>query len=136
MEKILEDCKILLVCMGGLLGWLLGGFDSLIYALVAFVGLDYATGVLLAIHDKKLSSEIGFHGICKKIMIFTLIALGHVIDQYVIGTGSALRTMLIMFYLSNEGISIIENASEMSIPIPDKLKDVLQQLSKNNDEKK
>lgn len=136
MEKVLDGCKIALACMGGILGWLFGGFDSLIYALVAFVGLDYVTGVLLAIHDKKLSSEIGFHGICKKVMIFTLIALGHVIDQYVIGTGSSLRTMLILFYLSNEGISIIENASEMGIPVPNKLKEVLQQLSKNNEKKK
>ncbi|MVB12098.1 Bacteriophage holin family protein [Caprobacter fermentans] len=136
MEKVLDDYKIALACMGGVLGWLFGGFDSLIYALIAFVALDYVTGVLLAIREKKVSSEIGFHGICKKVMIFVLVTLGHVIDQYVIGSGSSLRTMLIMFYLSNEGISIIENASEMGIPIPDKLKDVLQQLSKKNDEKK
>lgn len=85
----------------------------------------------MAIREKKVSSEIGFHGICKKVMIFVLVTLGHVIDQYVIGSGSSLRTMLIMFYLSNEGISIIENASEMGIPVPDKLKGILQQLNKN-----
>lgn len=131
MEKVLDGCKIALACMGGVLGWLFGGFDSLIYALIAFVALDYVTGVLLAIREKKVSSEIGFHGICKKVMIFVLVTLGHVIDQYVIGSGSSLRTMLIMFYLSNEGISIIENASEMGIPVPDKLKGILQQLNKN-----
>ena len=121
--------------MGGVLGWLFGGFDSLIYALIAFVALDYVTGVLLAIREKKVSSEIGFHGICKKVMIFALVTLGHVIDQYVIGSGSSLRTMLIMFYLSNEGISIIKNASEMGVPVPDKLKGILQQLNKNSSKK-
>jgi toxin secretion/phage lysis holin len=136
MEKILDSCKILLACTGGILGWLFGGLDSLIYALIAFIGLDYVTGVLLAIHDKKLSSEIGFHGICKKAIIFILIALGYVVDQYIIGSGSSLRTMLIMFYLSNERISIIENASEMGVPIPDKLKGILQQLNKKSSKKK
>lgn len=131
MEKVLSSCKVTLALAGGVLGWLLGGFDSLIYALIAFVALDYVTGVLLAIHERKLSSEIGFHGICKKVMIFTLVALGHVIDQYVIGTGSSLRTMLILFYLSNEGISILENAGAVGLPFPQRLKDVIQQLSQN-----
>ncbi len=135
MEKVLDGCKIGIACMGGVLGWLFGGFDSLIYALIAFVALDYGTGVLVAIREKTVSSEIGFHGICKKVMIFTLVALGHVIDEYVIGTGSSLRTMLIMFYLSNEGISVIENASKMGVPVPDKIKVILQQLNKDNDKK-
>lgn len=134
MDKPLGNFKVILALSGGVLGWLFGGFDSLIYALIAFVVLDYVTGVLLAIHEKKISSEIGFRGISKKITIFILVAVGHVIDQYVIGTGSSLRTMLIMFYLSNEGISIIENAGAIGLPFPQKLKDVIQQLS--SDEKK
>ncbi len=131
MDDILNDCKIIFAFTGGVAGWLFGGFDSLIYALIAFAALDYATGVLLAIREKKLSSEIGFQGICKKVMIFVLVAVGHVIDQYVIGTGSSLRTMLILFYLTNEGISIIENAGAIGLPLPQKLKDAIKQLSQN-----
>lgn len=129
MDNIFNYCKIISAFAGGVLGWVFGAVDSLIYALIAFVALDYITGVLLAIHDKKLSSEIGFRGICKKAMIFALVAVGHILDQYVIGTGSSLRTMLIMFYLSNEGISIIENAGKIGLPLPQKLKDAIQQLN-------
>lgn len=132
MEKVLDSCKITLACMGGVLGGLFGGFDSLVYALIAFVALDYITGVLLAIHDRKLSSEIGFHGICKKGMIFVLVAVGHVFDQYVIGTGSSLRTMLILFYMSNEGISIIENAGKIGVPVPSKIKKIIRKLDEEN----
>lgn len=129
MDNVLYDCKIIFAFTGGIAGWLFGGFDSLIYALIAFVALDYVTGVLLAVHDKKLSSEIGFKGICKKAMIFALVAVGHVIDQHVICTGSTLRTMLILFYLSNEGISILENAGAIGIPLPQKLRDIIEQLN-------
>lgn len=108
---------------------MIGGFDSLIYALIAFVAIDYVTGVLLAVCEKKVSSDIGFKGIFKKIMIFVLVSLGNIIDQYIIGSGSSLRTMLIMFYLSNEGISIIENAGKIGLPLPQKLKDVIRQLN-------
>nr|WP_066640697.1 phage holin family protein [Desulfolucanica intricata] len=124
----------MLVLLGGVLGWLLGGFDSLAYALIAFVVIDYFTGVLLAIYEKKVSSTIGFKGIYKKVLIFALISLGNIIDQYIIGSGSSLRTMLILFYLSNEGISILENAAKMEVPFPQKLKDILQQIS-NTDKK-
>lgn len=113
------------------MGWLFGGFDSLIYAVIAFVAIDYITGVLVAIQNKKISSEIGFKGICKKVMIFLLIAIGSIIDNYIMTTGSTLRTMLIMFYLSNEGISILENAGQLGLPYPQKLKNVIQKL--NND---
>ena len=121
--------------VGGALGWLFGGFDSLIYALIAFVVIDYITGVFLAILIREVSSEIGFKGICKKAMLFIMVAVGNIIDNYVIGSGSSIRTMLIMFYLSNEGISIIENVALIGLPIPQKLKDVIQQL-KNTDDKK
>lgn len=134
VDMFLHDFKIMLALLGGVWGWLLGGVDSLFYALVAFVAIDYITGVLLAIYEKKVSSDIGFKGICRKILIFALIALGNIIDQYIIGSGSALRTMLIMFYLSNEGISILENAAKMEVPFPQKLKDVL--LKINDTDKK
>jgi toxin secretion/phage lysis holin len=134
MNEILDNFKIVLALSGGVLGWIFGGFNSLIYALIAFV-IDYFTGVLLAIYEKKLSSNIGFKGISKKVMMFALVALGNIIDQHIIGSGSSLRTMLIMFYLSNEGISIIENAGKMGLPLPQKLKDVIQQLNGSNDKK-
>lgn len=132
MEGCLNYIKTTIALAGGVLGWLFGGFDSLIYALVAFVSLDYVTGVLLAIVNKKVSSEIGFKGICRKVLIFILVALGNIIDRYVLCTGSTLRTMLIMFYLSNEGISIIENTGKIGLPIPEKLKNAIQQLKKKD----
>ena len=131
MRDFIDECKVGFAIIGGFLGWVFGGFDSLIYALIAFVALDYITGVLLAIHDKKISSEIGFRGICKKAMIFVLVAVGHILDKSIIGTGSSIRTMLIMFYLSNEGISILENSGATGLPLPQKLKDILQQLNGN-----
>ena len=129
MNTIIECCKIIFAFIGGVLGWIFGGFDSLIYALFTFVALDYITGILLAIHNKKLSSEIGFKGISKKILIFMVVSMGNVIDKYILGTGSALRTLVIMFYLTNEGISILENAGLMGLPIPEKLKNAIQQLN-------
>ncbi len=128
MDNILNYLKIGFAAIGGVLGWLFGGFDALIYALIAFVVIDYITGVLVAICKKNVSSEIGFKGISKKIMIFLLVALGNIIDQYVLTSGSALRTMIIMFYLTNEGISIIENAEKMGMPVPAKLKNTLKQF--------
>lgn len=129
MDTFLNNFKTMIVLLGGVLGWLLGGFDSLAYALVVFLAIDYITGVLLAIYEKKASSDIGFKGICKKGVIFTLVALGNIIDQHIFGSGSAFRTMLIMFYLSNEGISILENAAKMGVPFPQKLKDALLQIA-------
>lgn len=132
MNSITDYFKTALALLGGMLGWFLGGLDSLFYALIAFVALDYITGVLVAIHDKKVSSEIGFKGICKKFLIFMIVSMGNIIDKYILGSGSALKTLLIMFYLSNEGISILENAKLLGLPIPQKLKDVIQQLKKHD----
>ena len=121
--------------IGGVFGWILGGFDPLFYALIAFVALDYITGILLAVHNKKISSKIGFKAICKKILTFLIVSMGNIADKYILGSGSALRTLLIMFYLSNEGISILENAGLMGLPIPQKLKDVIRQLNHRGDSK-
>lgn len=131
MNEILNNYKILLSVSGGMLGCLFQGFDSLIYALLMFVFIDYVTGVLLAFHEKKVSSKIGFRGISQKIMIFVIVSLGNIIDHYIIGSGSSLRTMIIIFYISNEGISILENATSMGLKVPQKFKDVLQQIEKN-----
>ena len=120
--------QVIVVTAGGWLGWALGGFDGLLYALIAFVVIDYITGIMSAIIEKHLSSEIGAKGIFKKVLIFFLVGVAHIIDSQIIGDGSAIRTAVIFFYLSNEGISIIENASRIGLPVPEKLKDILAQL--------
>lgn len=100
----------------------------MLFALVAFVVIDYITGIMCAVVDKKLSSAVGFKGIFKKVLIFALVGVGHILDTRVIGAGSVLRTAVIFFYLSNEGISLLENAGHLGLPIPKKLKSILEQL--------
>jgi len=115
--------------LGGFLGWYLGGLDGFLYALIAFVAVDYITGVLRAIVEKQLSSRIGAHGIAKKVAIFLVVGIGHLIDFYLLGSdGAPLRTAVIFFYIANEGVSLLENATAIGLPVPDKLKDVLAQL--------
>ncbi len=133
MKSIWISVQLGLATIGGFLGWLLGGLDGFLYALVAFVVLDYITGIMCAVLDKSLSSEIGFRGIFKKVLIFSLVGIGHIIDQSVIGDGSVIRTAVIFFYLSNEGVSVLENAAYIGLPIPQKLKDVLEQLHHRDD---
>ncbi|MBQ3374114.1 MAG: phage holin family protein [Oscillospiraceae bacterium] len=128
MKEFWNTIQVLFTAVGGWLGYFLGGCDGLLYALLAFVVIDYITGVMCAIADHKLSSEVGFKGIAKKVLIFLLVGIGHIIDTHVIGTGSVLRTAVIFFYISNEGVSLIENAAHLGLPIPEKLKTVLEQL--------
>ena len=128
MKTIWVNTQLIFTAVGGWLGWFLGGFDGFLYALVAFVVMDYITGVMLAILEKRFSSTVGAKGIFKQVLIFTLVAIGHIIDSRIIGDGSIIRTAVIFFYLSNEGISILENASRIGLPIPQKLKDILEQL--------
>lgn len=134
MKEIWVWIQAALAAVGGALGWFLGGWDGFLYALLAFVVLDYLTGVLCAIADKKLSSEIGFKGISRKVLIFALVGVGNIIDSQVLGGSGAVRTAVIFFYLSNEGVSILENAGHLGLPIPEKLKAVLEQLHDRNDE--
>ena len=128
IDLIWAKVQIAITALGGWLGYFLGGCDGLLYALVVFSVLDYLTGIMCAILDHKLSSSVGFKGIFRKVLIFALVGVGHVLDQQVIGNGSILRTAVIFFYLSNEGISLLENASYLGLPIPEKLKVVLEQL--------
>ena len=114
--------------IGVAIGELLGSFDDLLYALIVFVVTDYTTGVLKAVAEKKLSSAIGFKEICKKVCIFTLVGVANVLDTHIIGSGCVLRSAVIFFYISNEGISIIENAARMGLPVPQKLQDMLHSL--------
>ena len=128
MKEFWNTVQLIFTAVGDWLGWFLGGCDGLLYALLVFVTLDYITGIMCAIADHKLSSEVGFKGICRKVLIFALVGIGHVIDAQIIGTGSVLRTAVIFFYLSNEGVSLVENAAHLGLPVPEKLKAVLEQL--------
>ena len=128
MKEIWNWIQIAFTALGGFIGWFLGGMDGFLYALIAFAVIDYITGVLCAISDKTLSSEVGFKGICRKVLIFTLVGIGNIVDVYVLGETGVLRTAVIFFYLSNEGVSLLENAAHLGLPIPEKLKEVLEQL--------
>ena len=128
MKQIWSGIQIAFTAFGGFLGWFLGCVDGFLYALIAFTVIDYITGVMCAITDKNLSSSIGFKGICRKVLIFTLVGIGNIVDVYVLGQGGVLRTAVIFFYLSNEGVSILENSAHLGLPIPEKLKEVLEQL--------
>ncbi len=135
MKEIWNWIQLALSAVGGAIGWFFGGMDGLIYALLVFVIADYITGVMCAIADKKLSSEVGFKGICKKVLIFVMVGIGHIMDTYLIGNGEVLRTAVIFFYCSNEGISMLENAGHLGLPIPAKLKDILEQLHDRTEDK-
>ena len=128
MKEFWNLIQFILTAVGGWLGYFLGGCDGLLFALVVFAVVDYITGVMCAISDKKLSSQVGFKGICRKVIIFMLVGIAHMIDVNVIATGSILRTAVIFFYLSNEGVRLLENAAHLGVPIPEKLKVVLEQL--------
>ena len=128
MKEFWNVVQAVFAALGGWLGWFLGGCDGLIYALVAFVVIDYITGVMCAISDKTLSSAVGFKGICRKVLIFLLVGIANILDTNVIGTGSVLRTAAIFFYISNEGVSLLENAAHLGLPVPGAVKDVLEQL--------
>ena len=128
MKEFWNTIQLVFAAIGGWLGYFLGGCDGLLYTLLAFVILDYLTGIMCAIVDKKLSSEIGFRGIFKKVLIFVLVGVGHLMDVQILGAAGVLRTAVIFFYLSNEGVSLVENAAHLGLPIPTKLKAVLEQL--------
>lgn len=128
MKEFWTSIQVVFTAIGGWLGWFLGGCDGLMYALIAFVVVDYITGIMCAIVDKRLSSAVGFKGICKKVLIFLLVGVANILDVNIIGSGSVLRTAAIFFYLSNEGVSLLENASHLGLPVPNAIKEVLQQL--------
>ena len=129
MKEFWNTIQLIFTAVGGWLGYFLGGCDGLLYALIAFVVIDYITGVMCAIIDRKLSSAVGFKGIFRKVLIFLLVGIANIIDVQVIGTGAVLRTAVIFFYISNEGVSLLENAGHLGLPIPEKIKTVLEQLN-------
>ena len=128
MKEFWNTIQLIFTAVGGWRGYFRGGWDGLLYALIAFVVIDYITGVMCAIIDRKLSSAVGFKGIFRKVLIFLLVGIANIIDVQVIGTGAVLRTAVIFFYISNEGVSLLENAGHLGLPIPEKIKTVLEQL--------
>ena len=136
IDLIWTKIQIAVSAIGGWLGYFLGGMDGLLIALIVFMALDYITGVMCAILDKSLSSAIGFRGIFKKVLILMLVGIANVVDVHVVGTGSALRGAVICFYLSNEGLSLLENAAYIGLPVPERLKEVLSQLHRRDEKEK
>ena len=134
MKNIWNAIQMAFTALGGFLGWFLGGFDGFLYALVVFVVIDYITGIMCAINDHTLSSAVGFRGICRKVLIFCMVGIGNILDMNILGEGHVLRTAVIFFYLSNEGVSMLENATHLGLPIPEKLKEVLAQLNESDGE--
>ena len=127
MEHVL-DIRLWSASIGAVLGNFIGGNDGLLYALIVFVVVDYITGVLCAVVEKNLASSIGFRGIFQKVMIFLLVGIANVLDTKILGAGTMLRSAVIFFYVANEGISIMENAGRMGLPVPEKMKGVFRQL--------
>lgn len=122
--------------VGAVVGFLYGEINGLFIAIIALMALDYITGILCAVSTKTLSSEVGFKGLVKKLMILVIIAVAHLVDAYIIGTGSALMSAVILFFAANEAISIIENAAALGLPVPKKLRDVLEQIRNKENESK
>ena len=134
IDIVWAKIQMAVAAIGGWLGYFLGGMDGLMIALIVFMALDYITGLMCAMIDKKLSSAVGFKGICKKVLILMLVGVAHIVDLHVVGTGDALRSAVVCFYLSNESVSMLENAAHLGLPIPEKLKSVLAQLHGREDE--
>ena len=134
IDIVWAKIQIAVAAIGGWIGYFVGGVDGLMTALLIFMALDYITGLMCAIADKKLSSAVGFRGICKKVLILMLVGVAHIVDLHVVGTGDALRSAVVCFYLSNESVSMLENAAHLGLPIPEKLKSVLAQLHGREDE--
>ena len=128
VQTVWDAIRMVFALIGGWLGLFLGNADRLLILLIVFVILDYLSGVLRAISEKKLSSTVGFRGISRKVLTFVMVGLAHQIDKNAIGSGSMLRSAVIFFYLSNEGLSLIENASQLGLPIPEQLRRILIQL--------
>jgi toxin secretion/phage lysis holin len=135
MKTIFDHLSVFLGILGTFIGSILGGFDGFLYTLLGFILMDYFTGLIIALIQKKLSSEIGFIGILKKVLMLMMVAMAHLLDLHLLGGGNAMRTGVIFFYIANEGISITENLSRIGFPIPEKLKNCLLQLSQEKKEK-
>ena len=133
IDLIWTKVQIAITAIGGWVGYFMGGMDGLLIALIVLMSLDYISGVMCAIMDKSLSSAVGFRGIAKKVLILMLVGVANILDIHVVGEGSALRGAVIAFYMSNEGLSLLENAAHIGLPVPDPLKNALAQLHGRDD---
>ncbi len=133
MDKIFNGMSVITAMAGGIIAVLFGAWDKLLYTLMILMVLDYALGIIKAVYTKTLSSEIGFKGLLKKIAMLVIVALANTI-QNLMGGNVAVREIVIMFYIANEGISILENSAVILPQMPDKLKDILLQLRGDNNE--
>ena len=136
IDLIWTKIQVAITAIGGWIGWFLGGVDGMLIALIVLMALDYISGVMCAIEDKKLSSAVGFKGIAKKVLILMLVGVANILDTNVVGGGAVLRGAVICFYLSNEGLSLLENAAYLGLPIPDKLREILAQLHNRSEKEK
>ncbi len=134
MSKIQIIIDSIAGAVGAVLGFMYGEVTGLFWALIAFMALDYITGVVVAIIEKRLSSEVGFRGLAKKFLILVFVAVGHIADTYILGGTPAAMSAVMLFYMANEGISIIENAAALGLPVPKKLKDIMAQLKKESED--
>ena len=125
-----DALKNIIAAVCALFGYLFGAFDGMITALITLIILDYITGIIAAVAEKKLSSEAGARGIAKKVIMLLVVAVANVADRDIIGEGNVLRSVTAMFYIANEGISLLENGARLGVPMPKKLIDVLAQLKK------
>lgn len=128
MSKLQIIIDSVAAAIGAALGFLFGEVNGLFWALIAFMALDYITGVIVAVIEKRLSSEVGFKGLAKKFLILVFVAVGHIADTYILGGTPAAMSAVMLFYIANEGISIIENAAALGLPVPEKLKDIMEQI--------
>lgn len=134
MSKIQIIINSIAGAVGAVLGFMYGEVTGLFWALIAFMATDYITGVVVAAVNKQLSSEVGFRGLAKKLMILVFVSLGHIADMYVLGGTPVAMSAVMLFYIANEGLSIIENAGNLGLPVPKKLKDIMVQLKKESEE--
>ncbi len=134
MSKIQIIIDSIAGAVGAVLGFMYGEVTGLFWALIAFMATDYITGVVVAAINKQLSSEVGFRGLAKKLMILVFVSLGHIADMYVLGGTPVAMSAVMLFYIANEGLSIIENAGNLGLPVPKKLKDIMAQLKKESEE--
>ena len=128
MDNMVDVLRIAAAGIGGIATYIWGPWDALIIALVAMVAIDYITGIIKAAVQGKLSSLVGFKGLLKKVAIFLLVAVGVMVDKIIPATNEAVRNAVIFFYIANEGLSILENAGELGLPLPAALKKSLEKM--------
>ena len=132
-NNIITTIKTVSAMLGGVIGAIFGELDGAMIALLAFIAIDYITGLLVGITSKTLNSAVGFKGLAKKVFILLLVLIANVLDTHVMDGSGVVRGLVIAFYIANEGLSILENAGKLGVPYPEKLRNVLEQLKEKNE---